>query len=173
MRRNIAVLTTLGILMLVNWSIFEKQQHLAHGEAIYLELAPVDPRSLMQGDYMALRFAMGNDIERALRANEETTGLAKASDGYAIIALDEQGVASFKHLDQGEQSLAENERRIFYRMRNGKLKFATNAFFFQEGHAERYEQARYGRFRLNDKGMPLLVTLHNSDLAESSRSYEL
>lgn len=173
MRRNLAVLATLGILVLVNASIFEKQQHLAEGEAIYLELAPVDPRSLMQGDYMALRFVMGNEIERARRANEDAKSRKEASDGYAIVALDEQGVASFKRLDQGGQPLADNERRIFYRMRNGQLKFATNAFFFQEGHAERYEQARYGLFRLNEKGIPLLVSLHNSDLKESSAATDL
>ncbi|WP_414673872.1 GDYXXLXY domain-containing protein, partial [Marinimicrobium sp. UBA4509] len=52
MRRGIALVTALAILVLVNFSIYEKEQHLAQGEIMYLELAPVDPRSLMQGDYM-------------------------------------------------------------------------------------------------------------------------
>ncbi|XOT97907.1 GDYXXLXY domain-containing protein, partial [Alcaligenes pakistanensis] len=28
------------------------------GQTVLLELAPVDPRSLMQGDYMSLNFAL-------------------------------------------------------------------------------------------------------------------
>ena len=44
------------------------------------------------------------------------------------------------------------------------MRFATDAFFFQEGHAERYEPARYGRFRVNEDGEPLLVALHDSEL---------
>lgn len=172
MRRALVALATLGVLMVVNWSIFEKQRHINHGEVVYLELAPVDPRSLMQGDYMALRFALANDIERALSASNKPPSSIRAFDGYAIIALDEQGVASFRRLDRSEQILADNERRIFYRVRDGRLKFATNAFFFQEGHAERYDHARFGQFRLNENGMPLLVSLHNRDLTESSRDYE-
>ncbi|WP_340367543.1 GDYXXLXY domain-containing protein, partial [Marinobacter azerbaijanicus] len=45
-------------------------------------------------------------------------------------------------------------------------RFATDAFFFQEGHAERYELARYGRFRVNERGEPLLVALHDEAFKE-------
>src|SRR5690606_19512775 len=34
------------------------ERTLRDGQLVLLELAPVDPRSLMQGDYMALRFAV-------------------------------------------------------------------------------------------------------------------
>ena len=46
----------------MNHSIVAKEHIRANGERIYLELAPVDPHSLMQGDYMALRFAIARDI---------------------------------------------------------------------------------------------------------------
>ena len=39
----------------INVAIWQKQQTLSHGQLILLKLAPVDPRSLMQGDYMILR----------------------------------------------------------------------------------------------------------------------
>ncbi len=57
----IAVVLVLGA---VNWSIFAKERIKTHGERIYLALAPVDPRSLMQGDYMALRFELASNISR-------------------------------------------------------------------------------------------------------------
>lgn len=40
------------------------------GATILLHLVPVDPRSLMQGDYMALRCGIMNDVERTAREAE-------------------------------------------------------------------------------------------------------
>ncbi|MCL1480922.1 MAG: GDYXXLXY domain-containing protein [Marinobacter sp.] len=64
-RRIIGLLALLVALAMVNLSVFQKEQQLAHGKVVYLDLAPVDPRSLMQGDYMALSFAIGQEIRRA------------------------------------------------------------------------------------------------------------
>ncbi|MDQ7727848.1 GDYXXLXY domain-containing protein [Halomonas sp. SpR8] len=61
-------------------------------------------------------------------------------------------------------SLADDERQLRYRLRNGQVRFATNAFFFQEGHAERYETARYGLFRVNATGELLLVAMYDDEL---------
>ena len=52
------------VLGAVNWSIFAKERIKTNGERIFLALAPVDPRSLMQGDYMALRFEIADRIRR-------------------------------------------------------------------------------------------------------------
>jgi uncharacterized membrane-anchored protein len=51
-----------------------------------------------------------------------------------------------------------------YRVRNGAVKFATNAFFFQEGHAKHYEPARYGQFRVDSSGELLLVAMYDKEL---------
>jgi uncharacterized membrane-anchored protein len=48
-------------------------------------------------------------------------------------------------------------------MRDGRPKFATNAFFFQEGDAGLYEAARYGEFRVDD-GELLLTGLRGRAL---------
>ena len=40
----------------------------AEGKTILLALAPVDPRAPLMGDYMALRYAVNNDIRKALAA---------------------------------------------------------------------------------------------------------
>src|SRR5262249_10251122 len=47
------------ILLLANWDIAQKRSIVADGRALLLELRPADPRSLFQGDYMAL--ALAND----------------------------------------------------------------------------------------------------------------
>ncbi|WP_455595713.1 GDYXXLXY domain-containing protein, partial [Acinetobacter pecorum] len=36
--------------------ILQHEWHLRHSQSIYVELAPVDPRSILQGDYMALNY---------------------------------------------------------------------------------------------------------------------
>ncbi|TFH88484.1 hypothetical protein EQG41_01210 [Billgrantia azerbaijanica] len=165
MNKRIVAVATLVILAAVNWAIWEKERHLAEGEVVYLALAPVDPRSLMQGDYMALNFAVGNRIRAALRERERGNETANAVNGRVVVSLDERRVAHFQRLESGEEDLADSEMRLRYRLRNGRVKFATDAFFFQEGQAERYAAARYGRFRVNDEGEPLLVSLHDDDLA--------
>ena len=150
MYKKTALIALLIILGLVNWSIAEKEKHLAKGRIVYLKLAPVDPRSLMQGDYMALRFALADKVNAA-------------SDGYIIVSLDKQKIASFQSI-YNEQSLAKNEVLMRYHVRNGAVKFATNAFFFQEGNGKLYETAQYGGFRVDDKGELLLVAMYNEAL---------
>lgn len=161
--RVVIIVTTLLILAVVNWAIWEKERHLAEGDTVYLELAPVDPRSLMQGDYMALNFELGNAIQRALLQHHEE-GTPNAKNGDVIVRLDEQRIAYFQRLNNGSP-LGDVERRLHYRLRNGQVRLATNAFFFQEGHGERYESARYGQFRVNANGEPLLVSLHDVELS--------
>ncbi|BBI48930.1 membrane protein [Vreelandella olivaria] len=163
--RWIVLLATVVVLALVNGAIWQKEHHLAEGEIVYLELAPVDPRSLMQGDYMALNFALANQIHSALFRQDDALQdePLKVSNGYVVVRLDEQRIAHFQRLDDGS-ALANNERRLRYRLRNGQVRFATDAFFFQEGHGERYEAARYGQFRVNDQGEPLLVAMYDNGL---------
>ena len=165
LNRWIIVLATVFVLVVVNGSIWQKERHLAEGEIVYLELAPVDPRSLMQGDYMALNFALGNQVLNAL-AQQAAVPQGKsqqARNGAVIVQLDEQRVAHFQRLEKGA-ALSDKERRLRYRLRNGQVSFATDAFFFQEGHAEWYASARYGQFRMNAQGELLLVAMYDEAL---------
>ena len=55
---RILIITNLLLLLgYLNWSIYQKEQTLRDGQLVLFELAPVDPRSLMQGDYMSLRYS--------------------------------------------------------------------------------------------------------------------
>ena len=157
----VAVLACLLILLLVNLSIAGKERLLTQGRVVYLQLAPVDPRSLMQGDYMALDFEVARAAMIALSAPGTERGPLsefRAEDGRIVVHLDDRSVASFTRIAD-ERPLAENEIVMRYRVRNGQLKFATNAFFFQEGTGEQYQDARYGRFRIDAKGEMLLTML--------------
>ena len=166
MYKRVALISLILVLVLVNWSIYKKEQHIKNGTVVYLKLAPVDPRSLMQGDYMALRFEMARDIYDKLPKKENYYGWrhnADAKDGRVVVLLNEKRVSSFLALYRG-QMLKENELLMNYRVRNGAVKFATNAFFFEEGSAKKYEKAKYGEFRVNEDGELLLVALADENV---------
>ena len=151
MRKAIAVVTGLLMLGAVNWGIYGRERLFENGQVVLLELAPVDPRSLMQGDYMALRFKVVDSLGRG-RAKEVP------ADGRIVVKLDERGVGSYVRRDGGEP-LVPGEARLRYRIREGQVKFATNAYLFQEGTGNIYARARYGEFRVAPSGDLLLTHL--------------
>ncbi len=167
MHKIIALISLVLVLVLVNISILKKEDHLANGKIAYLALAPVDPRSLMQGDYMALRFGISSDINRALQDYHRFHKriYLKGVEGYIIVKLDNKKIASFKAL-YTNQTLSDDELLMHYRVRDDEVKFATNAFFFQEGTARYYEKARYGEFRVDDSGELLLVGMYDEHLTK-------
>ena len=158
-RSIVAIAACLLILVFINFSIAGKQRHLSEGRVVYLELAPVDPRSMMQGDYMALNYRIANEVLLVLPQD-------KAASGRIVATLDDRAIASFARLENASSELASSEIYLGYRVRNGRMKFASNAFFFQEGTAEQYTQAKYGCFRVNEEGDLLLTALHDENLAE-------
>jgi len=168
----IALAALIIVLLLVNWKIVAKERHLSDGDLVYLELAPVDPRSLVQGDYMALRFQLSRDITKAVRAlgiEKTSSRQLKPADGFVEVALDERQIGKFASLKHDVDSVpgsvdSQSGLWLHYRIRNNQIKIATNAFFFQEGHAERYESARYGKFRVDAHGDLLLTAMCTEDL---------
>ncbi|GJM08955.1 MAG: hypothetical protein DHS20C11_12310 [Lysobacteraceae bacterium] len=157
MKRWVIALATVLILGVSNYSIYQRETLVNDGHTLLLRLAPVDPRSLMQGDYMALRFTA------ALEAQAHTALDQLPSDGHLLLALDANKVGQFVGFaDQTPRQ--ENQLLMRYRIRNGRFKFASNAFFFEEGSADLYQQAQYGEFRVDDHGEAILVAMRNADL---------
>ncbi len=154
MRKTLVVLAGLAVLAAVNWGIHAREQLLASGRVVLLELAPVDPRSLMQGDYMALRFKVAGDAFG--RGVPERNG-----NGHIVVQVGDGDVGTFRRFDDGTP-LASSEARMRYRVRNGVPKFATNAFFFEEGHANDYAKARFGEFRVAPDGEAILTRLRDA-----------
>lgn len=147
------------ILAVANRDILRKRQTIAEGRLVLLEIQPVDPRSLMQGDYMALRYA-----ERVMPRDDVTATLPRS--GTAIVALDQNGVASFIRVDDDAPLAADEQRLRFKHPRDsGTLQYGAEAFFFQEGDAALYSNATYGVLRVDADGNSVLV-----GLADASRN---
>lgn len=131
--------------------IAQKEYLLATGRPVLLELAPADPRSLLQGDYMVLDYAVSRE-----RGREEEQW---PRDGYLVLRLDEHGVGHFVRRHEPGSPLAPEHFLLRYRVRQGRVRLGAEAFFFQEGHAERYARARYGELRVAPSGASVLVGL--------------
>ena len=158
-------LTLLGAALVVgalNFSIVGKENIKRSGEIVYLRLAPVDPRSLMQGDYMALRFALVQQLDKTLGRDAAPSAASGPREGevrFANVALAADRVASLA------DAAAPATLRLRYRIRNGQVWLGTNAFFFQEGDAARFSSARYGEFRVDRaSGEAVLVGLRDETL---------
>jgi uncharacterized membrane-anchored protein len=140
------------VLVAVNHAILAKERIRTQGQRIYLQLAPVDPRSLMQGDYMALRFEIAQRIEAARY-------LEKDPGNRAALVIAPDGVATLR------EPLGAPGPFIRYRIRNGQVWLGTNAYFFEEGTAGRHERARFGEFRLDaTSGEAVLVGMADENL---------
>jgi uncharacterized membrane-anchored protein len=143
------------VLGTINFSILGKENIKRNGEVAYLDLAPVDPRSLMQGDYMALQFRLAREIERDMGAQGPAP--LDGEQRLARVTLDERRVASLA------KPGAPSTLAIRWRLRKGAVWLGTNAFFFEEGNDSRYSVARYGEFRVDrESGEAVLVGLRDS-----------
>jgi uncharacterized membrane-anchored protein len=137
------------VLAVTNVLIFQKEQLLASPQGILLELAPVDPRSLIQGDYMALAYAITRDAPaQDLPAN-----------GHLVVAAGADRVAHYLRVYVPSTPLAPGELLLRYRVRDRRLHIGSETFFFQEGTAGVYEKARYAELRVDSSGESLIVGL--------------
>lgn len=141
------------VVAVVIYTVAGYERTLKDGQLVLLELAPVDPRSLMQGDYMALRFAVDAQLPGRGQDVPDYAHLHVGAHGRAVLAA------------SGNQPSAE-PGMISMRIRQSKrgASIGPNAFFFEEGTAAVYEQARWGGFRVASDGTALLAGLYDKEL---------
>lgn len=154
--RHLALLLSgLAILAGINATVWRYEHAMSSGEVVLLRLAPVDPRSLMQGDYMRLNY----EIARELTSRDAQTTQNKGSDTL-VIRLDAHQVATLV-ADGKPDRLASDERLLQVHQSERQWQIGPDAYFFEEGTGEQYEAARYGEFRLQADGKTLLVGLRD------------
>lgn len=178
----------IALLGAVNYKVQQFEDVLATGKPIVLKIAPVDPRSLMQGDYMVLNYAILSEFQQSqvlpesnepLESNEpietvesnEITGIDESSPSekkaYILVHLDKNHVATFCE----EQSEIPTDFKhctpnvyLPIRYKGGWLpKLPSQDYFFAEGKGEYYAQAEYAEYRFKD-GILLLARLLDKDL---------
>ncbi|TFL11537.1 DUF4401 domain-containing protein [Pusillimonas caeni] len=178
-RRGGLIAGLLIVLAAANAGIYQREQILARGQRVVLELAPVDPRSLMQGDYMRLNFDVANKALSALGQAPDALrrDIGRRGAGLLVLRPDERGVhglVAIRALSNGTsksayvasggspvQPAGSDYDDVFleFRLRGSQVRVVTDAWFFPEGQAARFERARYGEFRVDQDGAGLLTGL--------------
>ncbi|WP_299822376.1 GDYXXLXY domain-containing protein [uncultured Pontibacter sp.] len=139
------------VLALFNLSVVEKEETLQKGELVLLELAPVDPRSLMQGDYMRLSYAISRP--------ELFDSLSQK--GYVVLRLKQNKVAELVRFQENETPLHPHEQLLKYSKTNWTINLGAESYFFEEGQAPAFEQAKYGGLKVDAQGNSILIGLYN------------
>ncbi|WP_114789799.1 GDYXXLXY domain-containing protein [Niabella yanshanensis] len=129
-----------------------QEELLKDGQLVLLPLAPVAPRSLMQGDYMSLRYAISAELD--------TDTISKR--GYCVVRLESNGVASRVRFQKAPLPGHSGEQLIGYTAPdNWNVNIGAESFLFEEGQAEKYDGAKYGALRVDKNGNSLLVGLYD------------
>lgn len=180
----------IALLGAVNYKVQQFEDVLATGKPVVLKIAPVDPRSLMQGDYMVLNYAILSEFQQsqflpesnesletsesidAGEANEtiETTGIDESSPSgkkaYILVHLDKNHVATFCEKQSEIPTDFKHCTPNVYlpiRYKGWFPELPSQDYFFAEGKGEYYAQAEYAEYRFKD-GILLLARLLDKDL---------
>ncbi len=166
--KKILILTgLLALLIYFNISVVQKEKTLKNGTLVLLELAPVDPRSLIQGDYMSLRYKIAEDRDISSNQRFETTDehSEKLKTGYCILLLDEHHIGQKVRLEDHFPELQSGEIAIKYKNRNyAFFQLGAESYFFEEGQATLFEKAKFGGLMVDGKGNSILVGLYDENL---------
>ncbi|MFY7899978.1 MAG: GDYXXLXY domain-containing protein [Chitinophagaceae bacterium] len=151
-KKAIIIINLVCILGYFAYAVYSKETILKKGKLVLLELAPVDPRSLMQGDYMALRYAITQNLDADKMPKR----------GYCVVQLDSFNVAKKIRFQKNTTPVNKGEYIINYTSTDYfSVHIGAESFFFQEGDAEKFENAKFGGVMIDNNGNSLLVGLFN------------
>lgn len=150
MAKKILISAAIVIFIVLNSLILKNELILKNGKEVMLKLAPVDPRSLLQGDFMALNYEITSELQYM--------DTKEYSSGKVILDVDPNRVGWVKE-KYTNQKLSSTEVLLKYKKKGGEIRVATNGYFFQEGTAGSYENAEYGLFKVGKGGNAILIGL--------------
>ncbi|WP_151744682.1 GDYXXLXY domain-containing protein [Acinetobacter calcoaceticus] len=167
MKKYFSLILTIATTLFFVGLIAKNEWHLYHSKSIFIELKPVDPRSILQGDYMALAYELNLQTPKPLAEKENETlnqRIFNYASIHAKVSLDSHNKVIRTILEpnnlSAEQTLIlknpENRYQALYP--------ASRSFLFAEGLAQCYQKAKYAEFKVNTKGEAILFDLRGEGL---------
>ncbi|PJZ79465.1 GDYXXLXY domain-containing protein [Leptospira meyeri] len=141
----------------LTYSVWEKEKIRKTGRLVFLPLVPKDPRSLFQGDYMILNY----DWERL--ETEESANAPKR--GCMVFRIENEEFIPVR-LQENFTNLSLGEHCLKYYRSEFQLKIGAESYFFQEGDAGLFSEAKYAGIRFKERdnnGDKLLVGLYDKN----------
>jgi uncharacterized membrane-anchored protein len=148
----IIILNLVLVILYFAFAVASKEKLLSNGKLVLLELAPKDPRSLMQGDYMRLTYAIGQGLKYD----------SVPTRGYCVVTLQPNGVAQRVRLQKNRLPLNPDETLIKYTLGKWTINIGAESYFFQEGRSNTINEAKYGGVKVDDRGNSILIGLYDS-----------
>ena len=167
------------------WQVLSFGRILGGGQSVLLRLQPVDPRSLMQGDYMVINYELGSRIQQVLgtaiideaakvQISDSLKKRLSLEDGVRFLAevrvidgVAEQPLGFYESHEISDFHSREDVVFLPFVLRSEYSRhvvipsFSTE-FFFNEEAARAYEQARFAELIVAD-GRALLRALLDID----------
>lgn len=152
--------------------IAQHEWHLRDSQSIYVELAPADPRSILQGDYMALNYDLHFSAlaaEKRLEQSEPKISIQDFENQSRVLSyvqLDEKGRVVRSSFDRSALDQPRSAQLILKNPQNTfeGLYPATNSFMFAEGLEPCYRDAKFAELKLKENGEALLADLVDQNL---------
>ncbi|WP_010113158.1 GDYXXLXY domain-containing protein [Acinetobacter sp. P8-3-8] len=167
--------------------IFKNEWHLKHSQSIYVRLQPVDPRSILQGDYMRLNYQLYFAPQNSILENtdQQNTNQQNINQEEHIfsghyfdqIIQNKSSIVTYVELDPQRRVIhtsfeplknVQIQRLVLQNPNNRytMLYPASKSFLFAEGLAECYQQAEYAEFKVDEQGNAILNALKGNQLQD-------
>ncbi|MBX7240243.1 MAG: GDYXXLXY domain-containing protein [Bacteroidia bacterium] len=156
MKHLFYILNLVLFFVIFNFMIWKKEQVLKTGKIVYLELSPVDPRSLMQGDFMRLEYRLLDSLTWKDSLNP--------ANGFCILDLDSLNIAQQIAYGKDLSSLKPNQAGVRFHYNGSMIRIGAEAYFFEEGKAYTLDSAKYGGLRVSETGETVLTGLYDRNL---------
>lgn len=152
MSRTKKIIILLNLILFLGYMVYavmQKETILKEGKLIVLKLQPIDPRSLLQGDYMQLRYEITPEFSIVQKMPLR---------GFIIVSIDPNGHATYKRWQTSNSPINADEWPIEYtRTQYADINIGASAFFFEEGTGKKYRNATHGVLRVDKQGRSVLV----------------
>ena len=179
--KKILLIINIVILFVVTgFSANKEESYKKLDSYFYLELTPVDPRSLLQGDYMTLNYDITDkasdfiynnrtyiydgENENEVEEIRELRKLADAKRAYIAVRLDENKVAKFVKITK-EKTDEKDLLFIAYKTDGFNVDINASSYLFQERTGDKYQNTRYSKVVLVGNNLRL-IDLRDKDFKE-------
>ena len=182
MKRIIPLVLAIISVVIFSGLIFKNEHHLNNSESMYVRLQPVDPRSLIQGDYMVLNYQLyfaPQNVERDAVATSAVNEKEHIFSGnyFDELIKNKSSVLVYVELDQQKRVIhtyfnahknVQTSKLILQNPNNQHMSLypASQSFLFAEGLAECYQASQYAEFKVDKQGNAILATLRGEHLQD-------
>ncbi|MFS0919291.1 GDYXXLXY domain-containing protein [Brevibacillus sp. 179-C 1.1 NHS] len=145
---------------LIGYQVWSSETILARGKTVKLELAPLDPRSLLQGDYVRLDYTISTLDQQEMDSGDKIRVVLRqqANGVYSYSGFHELDGQWNRTYEPQSSDVIINGNTIGYR----RVEYGIESYFVPEGTGLEVERnAKYAIVKIGERGDAILESLSN------------